>query len=118
MLAPRIGGGHQVSDQLLTADIYDPPEAARFAQISTGRVRRWLYGYTYQGADRTQHQQAPVLKRGPEERLVSFLDLIELRFARGFLDAGLSLQKVRLAFLEAHQMTQQDHPFARRRFFT
>lgn len=106
-------------DELLTAPIYEPSEAARLAQLSTGRVRRFLLGYKYRlGTNQRERRQRPVLQRKRVDRYASFLDLIELRFARAFLAEGFSPQRVRAAFSEAARVTSLDHPFARRRFFT
>lgn len=47
----------------------------------------------------------------------SFLDLIDLLFARRFIKYGVSLQKLRKALDEAAEILHTDH-FARRSFFT
>jgi uncharacterized protein (DUF433 family)/DNA-binding transcriptional MerR regulator len=108
-----------LASEFLTVAIYDIPEVARLSQLSHSRVRRWLRGYSYEygdGASRQTRHQAPVVPR-EEAQYASFLDLIELRFAKAFLDRGFSPQKVRAAFAEAAELTGEDHPFARRRFF-
>jgi uncharacterized protein (DUF433 family) len=108
-----------LASELLYAAIYDIPEVARLSQLSQSRVRRWLRGYSYEygvGTTRQKKHQGPVVPRA-DTHLASFLDLIELRFAKGFLDRGFSPQQVRAAFNEAAQVTGEDHPFARRRFF-
>lgn len=108
-----------MAPEFLTASIYDIPEVARLAQLSPSRVRRWLLGYSYEygvGVDRFRRRQGPVVHR-VDAHYASFLDLIELRFARAFLEHGFSPQKVRAAFTEAALVTGEDHPFARRRFF-
>jgi uncharacterized protein (DUF433 family) len=102
----------------LDAPLYAPSEAARFSGLSVGHVRRWLFGYTYRyGAAR--RAQAPIITK-PDSRVryASFLDLIELRVAKHFLDKGLSAQKVRTAFREAAKKVDLTHPFATKRFFT
>jgi uncharacterized protein (DUF433 family) len=111
---------------LYVAPIYEPTEAARLVRMSVSRVRRWLRGYEYRyssgpGSDSSRRRQPPIVRRRDEtgSPYASFLDLIELWFARAFLVEGrLSPQRVRKAFDEARAITGLDHPFARRRFFT
>ena len=106
---------------ILTAPMYEPTEVARLVRMSVSRVRRWLRGYEYTTpTTRQRKRQGPVVRHDEAgSPYASFLDLIELRFARAFvIDAQLSPQRVRKAFAEARAVTGLDHPFARRRFFT
>jgi hypothetical protein len=105
------------SSNILTASMYGIAEVSRLAQLPKSNVQRWLRGYVYVGRDRVRRRQGPVVQR-TNEPYASFLDLIELRFAKGFIDAGLSTQKVREAFNEAAEITGQDHAFARKKFFS
>jgi uncharacterized protein (DUF433 family) len=105
----------------LTAPIYEPAEVARLVGLTASRVRRWLFGYQYRvGADKREKKQVPVIHRRNTDRYryASFLDLIELLSVKSFLDKGFSLQRVRRACDEAASVLSDDHPFARRRFFT
>jgi uncharacterized protein (DUF433 family) len=102
----------------LTAPIYESSAAAWLAQLKSSHVRRLLHGYRWEDVRGIEHVKEPVVHRAPMGRYASFLDLIELRFARAFLAEGFSPQKVRKAFDEAATVTGLDHPFARRRFFT
>jgi uncharacterized protein (DUF433 family) len=49
---------------------------------------------------------------------LSFLELMELRVVKAFIDKGLSLQHVRKAGALACRRFRTDHPFASRRVFT
>ena len=73
------------------------------------------YGYSY--GDAVRHQP-PVLRRGgTASSYASFLDLVDLLFVKRFLDHGVSLQKVRRALDEAHELLGTSH-FVRQPFFT
>lgn len=105
--------------EILNARIYTIAEVARMAKLHPTRVRRWLHGYTYEYQNE-KRRQGPVVGRAENdgERYASFLDLMEIRVAKQFIDEGLSLFKVRNAFSEAAKVFGQDHPFARRVFYT
>lgn len=96
---------------------YPAAEASRLVGLTASRVRRWLGGYGYSYGDGVRHQP-PVLRRGETAgTYASFLDLVDLLFVKRFLDHGVSLQKVRRALEEAHEILGTSH-FARRLFFT
>jgi len=109
----------------LEAPAYSPALAARLTTLQTSRVQRWLRGYEYlyskpgaSGAIRRRQQ--PVLVRAnalQESPFASFLDLIDLLFVKQFLDAGVSLQKLRKALDEASRLIGGGH-FAQRVFWT
>ncbi len=96
---------------------YPAAEAARLVGVTAARVRRWLQGYGYSYGD-TMRQLPPVLHRGRTKGTpyASFLDLVDLLFVKRFLDDGFSLQKVRRALDEAHEILGTRH-FARQTFF-
>lgn len=97
---------------------YPAAEAARLVGLTPTRVRRWLKGYDYRYHEEVR-RRGPVVKRshhGPPT-YASFLDLIDLLFVKGFLDRGLSLQRVRKALEEAASILGTTH-FARKSFFT
>jgi uncharacterized protein (DUF433 family) len=95
---------------------YPAAEAGRLVGLTASRVRRWLGGYGYSYGDAVRHQP-PVLRRGETGSYASFLDLVDLLFVKRFLDHGISLQKVRRALDEAHEILGTNH-FARQSFFT
>jgi uncharacterized protein (DUF433 family) len=101
--------------------IYDPTYAGKLVGISPGRVKRWLEGYEYKyhvGSDSELRsgEKKPVVKRTIDTPYATFLDLIDLLFVKQFLDYGISLQKLRLAFDEASKIFGGHH-FAQRKFF-
>lgn len=103
---------------------YTAAEAGRLVGLQPSRVRRWLRGYEYDVPERETSttrrvRQVPVIHRGnaADTPYASFLDLVDLLFVKKFLDAGVSLQKLRRAMEEADQLIGGHH-FAQRSFFT
>ena len=98
--------------------MYSTAETSRLVGLSSARIHRWLQGYSY-GYDSQIHKQPPVIKRtsSSDTSYASFLDLVDLLFAKKFVDYGISLQKVRKLMDEARNILHTEH-FARRIFFT
>lgn len=102
---------------------YGTAETSRFVGMSRSRVARWLKGYSYTWDTtraKKKGRQDPVVKRanGRGRNGASFLDLVELLFAKKFVDKGFSLQRIRAALEEARSLLELDYPFASRKFFT
>lgn len=103
---------------------YSPTEAGRLAEISPGRVRRWIrgYDYSYSGPGAKTpikvHQDPVIQQPASKDALyASFLDLVDLFFVRQFIEFGHSLQQVRKALAEAESILSGHH-FAQKRYFT
>jgi len=102
---------------------YGIAEASRFVGMRASRVRRWLKGYSYKwsvgGEVRRGSQEPIVVDAGAEGKQgAAFLDIIELLFARSFVDKGFPLQRVRAALGEAKTIFHLEYPFAQQQFFT
>lgn len=109
-----------MSPEDLATPLYEPAEAARLVGLTRGQTVRWLFGYSYPYREQLRTQN-PLVSRQlhtRDVRLASFLDLIELKAAKLFLDRGRSPQKVRRAFLEAQAICEEPFPFATRRLYT
>jgi uncharacterized protein (DUF433 family) len=82
----------------LGVGVYRIMDAARLAEVPAARVRGWVRGYSMRGADGSSGNRRPPLlgSRLPEspEPLVSFADLIELRFVAHFRKAGLRWSRI------------------------
>ena len=84
---------------------YSRAEAARLLSMTPSRVRRWVSGYTYwlvrSDDDRERRAQGPVVKTDlplvDQAMALSFVELMELRVVKAFLERGISLQRVRKA---------------------
>lgn len=108
----------QLDESILDRPSYPAAEAGRYIGLSATRVRRWLKGYSYTYEDRFVRQE-PLINRtgGNATSYASFLDLIDLLFAKQFLNHGISLQQLRRALQEAASILNTRH-FARQSFFT
>jgi uncharacterized protein (DUF433 family) len=100
---------------------YTPTEAARLLRTSTRNIKRWLSGYTYKRGNHV-HEVEPLWApqhRLTEDRLeLGFRDLIELRFVKAFLEAGVGLLAIRNCLSYARECVNDDRPFSTRRFQT
>lgn len=86
--------------------LYSIPEAARLIRTPAQRVRRWI---------QPEEMLIPCAF-DPEERTLTFLELIELHFVKMFRDAGVPLQTIRRAARLAADKFDTPHPFAVHRF--
>jgi uncharacterized protein (DUF433 family) len=59
--------------------------------------------------------QVPVIEGHFE---IGFRDLIELRFVKAFIEAGVGLKAIRNCLVYASKLVQEERPFATRRFRT
>lgn len=107
--------------QLFGIGSYSPSEAARLVGTSPRTISRWLGGYSYSRAG-VKHRVPPLwtpqwaVMDGRLE--IGFRDLIELRFVKAFLDAGVGLLAIRNCLEYARECVADDHPFSTRRFLT
>lgn len=108
----------------LGVGIYTRAEAARLLGMTPQRISRWVCGYRYSwtlGGALQRGRQPPVIKtdlpRMDDALAVSFLELMELRVVRAFIQLGVPLQTVRVAWNHARAAFRTDHPFANRRVY-
>jgi uncharacterized protein (DUF433 family) len=100
---------------------YTIPEASRLLKTSALNIRRWLGGYTYWDGGELHRvpplwtPQLPVFDNHLE---LSFRDLIELRFVKEFINAGLGLKTIRYCLEYARECVNDPHPFSTQRFRT
>lgn len=100
---------------------YTAHEAARLLRTPALNVNRWLRGYTYKRGG--EARQMPPLWTTQhiaiEDHLeIGFRDLIELRFVKAFLDAGVGLFAIRNCLDYARECANDERPFSTRRFQT
>ena len=108
--APELGVG-----------FYGVPEAARLLKLRARSINRWLGGYSYRQGSRTRYMPPlwqPQLERGDDHLELSFRDLIELRFVKAFIEAGLGLQTIRSCLAYARDCVGDGRPFSTHRFLT
>jgi uncharacterized protein (DUF433 family) len=102
--------------------VYSLAEAARLVKIPRQRISRWTRGYTYRYKGEV-HQTPPLIAWDAEQSankgpILSFLDLLEVRFLDAFLMHGVSRKAVRIAALNARELLGRHHPFSTRIFKT
>jgi len=101
--------------------IYSVGEAARLLQVRADSLRRWIAGYTFRSYGVERFSRAvvePQLRQVHPVRLLTFLDLIELKFVALFRQEGVSMPVIRAAAERGARLFSSDHPFAVRRFTT
>lgn len=100
----------------LGSGLYTISEAGRLLRIPRRTVSRWVEGYVGQVRDGERHYE-PVV-HPEEETFLTFGDLIELRFVKGFRDAGVSLGEIRKSADRFRAEWDTNYPLATRRFAT
>jgi uncharacterized protein (DUF433 family)/DNA-binding transcriptional MerR regulator len=100
---------------------YTVPETSRLLKIPARNIIRWLAGYRYEEHGHTVEMSplwSPELPAIDHRLELSFRDLIELRFVKAFLDAGLGLKTIRDCLEYARECVDDVRPFSTRRFRT
>jgi len=100
---------------------YAVPEAATLIRTPARNIQRWLGGYSHKNNGRVTEIPplwTPQLPRFDGHLEIGFRDLIELRFVKAFLDAGLGLKTIRNCLEYARECAKDDRPFSTRRFKT
>ncbi|WP_139024866.1 hypothetical protein [Bradyrhizobium sp. STM 3843] len=98
--------------------LYTPVEAAALTHVEPPKIRRWLCGHVIGDKTYPALWKSQLEKFDMEQLHLSFLDLVQLRVAKAFIEAGLSPQKVRRAIEFGSEIVASDYPFASARFRT
>lgn len=104
----------------LGVGLYSVPQAVVISRVSSGRIRRWLLGYTYPtvgGYGASPPVVTPSLPTLDGTLTLSFLDLQEIRLVDAFLEAGVTWKELRLAHTKAQERFGP-YPFSQGRFVT
>lgn len=90
-------------------------------RTSPSSVRRWIGGYDYSLGGKVR-SVPPLwsmdLPTFDDQFVISFRDLIELRFVKAFVSKGIGLKAVRNCLNYARQCVESDRPFSTGRFRT
>jgi uncharacterized protein (DUF433 family) len=98
---------------------YTIPEAARLLGMTPMRLRRWLYGYEYDGGEGAQPALwRPQYDPADDGQLIGFRDLIEARIVDGLRRAGFGLPTIRSCITSARDILGDEHPFSTTAFKT
>ncbi len=92
-------------DDLIGMGVYTLQEAALYSQISAHKLSRWMFG--------TSVHQPVVKSELYQQRLLSFLDLIQAMAIDRARDAGVTLPKIREAIRVAEEKHGLTFPLAR-----
>jgi uncharacterized protein (DUF433 family) len=98
---------------------YTISEAARLLGVTPTRLRRWFYGYEYEGGEGSQPPLwNPQYDPESDGQLIGFRDLIEARIVDGLRRAGFGLPTIRTCITVAREILGDEHPFSTTAFKT
>ena len=105
---------------MIGTGIYSPAEAAALLKAPVDEVRRWAFGYA-------RRRDGEVVRYGPlihtelpeleGQHALTFIELVELMFIKGFRQAGVPWRTIHEAASVAARIFRNEHPFALRQFF-
>jgi len=101
---------------LVGVGLYTPSEASLYTGIPASDIRRWLFGYRANGIHHPGLWQSEL--KDVNDCILSFHDLLEIRFVHAFRQHGVSLQAIRCASWQASELFGQSYPFTCKRFQT
>jgi uncharacterized protein (DUF433 family) len=105
---------------MIGTGIYTTAEAAALLKAPPAEVRRWAFGYSRvrQGERRAYEPlirtTLPTLEG---QQALTFVELVEMMFIKGFRQTGVSWNTIREAASVAARLYETEHPFAMRQFF-
>ncbi len=104
------------SIESLGIGLYSMVEAARLLNTPRRTLSRWVEGYV-QVIQSGTREYAPLIERDDESAL-TFGDLVELMYVRGFRDAGVGLDEIRNTAAKFRLEWDVQYPLATKRFAT
>lgn len=112
---------YNAEPNLVGIGLYTVPEASRLTDTPEPSIRRWAQGYIRsRKSNRITHP--PVwqrdLDRVGDAVILSFLDLVEVRFIRAFRHHGVPWTIIRKAAAKIVAHEESTHPFSTKRFRT
>lgn len=108
---------HVDMESLVGVGLYTPAEASRLLRIPTGKIVRWLRGHEIKGKWYDRLWQ-PQVQLGDGKTYLGFRDLMELRTADAFMQAGVSAIMIRRAIAEAQKFIDEERPLSTTKFRT
>lgn len=102
--------------RIIGVGLYTTTQASLYTGISAKDIRRWMFGYNAQGVSHPGLWTSELAFL--DEKLLSFHDLLEIRFVHAFRQHGVSLQAIRSASRQARELFEQAYPFTCKRFQT
>jgi uncharacterized protein (DUF433 family) len=94
--------------------VYTVAEASLLTGVNRHRISRWTQGYTftYHGARQTVRAIIGREIDIAEALILTFADLMEIRFLDAFLRNGVSTKALRVASQRAKELLGRHHPFS------
>lgn len=99
--------------------VYTVSEAVWLTGVPRHRIRRWTRRYKYKLHGKEQFMP-PIIGRETDggESMITFADLIEVRFLNYFRERGVSPQALRVASYKAQELLGRPRPFSTQIFKT
>lgn len=106
-----------VTGDLIGIGLYTPTEASKLLGIRAGKIVRWLRGHEVEGRwyDRLWR---PQIDLQDSKIYLGFRDLMEMRTAHAFMEAGVSAIMIRKAIEEARRFVDDERPLSTTKFKT
>lgn len=105
---------HMTTTDSLGVGLYSVVEASRLLGTPRRTLSRWVEGYVTEPLSGTKHH-GPIIDREDDSPL-TFGDLVELMYVRGFRTEGVDLRTIRSVATKFRQEWQTQYPFATERF--
>jgi len=105
---------------MIGTGIYSPGEAAALLKTPAAEVRRWAFGYTRVRLGERREYPPLIRTELPTvegQQALTFVELVEMMFIKGFREAGVPWNAIREAAFVAARLFESAHPFAMRQFF-
>lgn len=102
---------------LVGIGLYTPAEASRLIHVASGKIVRWLKGHEANGKW-YERLWKPQVDLGDGKVYLGFRDLMEMRTAAAFMEAGVSAVAIRRAITAARELLDDDHPLSTTQFRT
>ncbi|WP_367717526.1 helix-turn-helix domain-containing protein [Nitratireductor sp. GISD-1A_MAKvit] len=106
-----------INDNLVGIGVYTPAEASRLLGVPSRKISRWLKGHEIRGK-RYERLWRPQVDIGDDRVYLGFRDLMEMRTAFAFMQAGVSAIMIRKAIEEAKKYVADERPLSTTRFQT
>lgn len=100
--------------------VYSLSEASLLTGVNRYRISRWTRGYTFTHHEIRQTMPA-IIGREPDSAgspILTFADLIEIRFLEAFRQHGVSTRALRIASQRAKELLGRHHPFSTQIFMS
>ena len=106
---------------LLGLGLYTIPDVSRLTKVKPATISHWIRGNRYRFKTEVRSSKAlwkPEIPVINGKVMVSFNDLLEIKFVKAFRDLGFSLQKIRFAIQMLSEISDSEFPFSQKKVVT